>query len=132
MVSSKSCKQKLYVEAAVSRKTSPPSIPLPKNWTGHVKSAMLHVIALAHYAITYSRGWAADSINTRCSRPAVLWWTGGQYSSDEHVALGMLCRREEVKCHGQTQPSNQFLLHIARGLDAVEAFDGRHRLCRRT
>ena len=45
MVSSKSCKQKLYAEAAMSRKTSPPSIPLPKNWTGHVKSVMLHVIA---------------------------------------------------------------------------------------
>ena len=45
MATSKSCKQKLYGEVAMSRKTSPPSIPLPKNWTGHVKSAMLHVIA---------------------------------------------------------------------------------------
>ena len=74
MVSSKSCKQKLSVESAMSRKTSPPpSIPLPKNWSGHVKSAMLHVIALAQYAITYSRGWAADSVNTRvCFRPAIL------------------------------------------------------------
>ena len=34
----------------MSRKTTPPTIPLPKNWTGHVKSAMLHVIALAQYA----------------------------------------------------------------------------------
>ena len=56
----------------MSRKTSPPSIPLPKNWTGHVKSAMLHVIALAQYAITYSRGWAADSINTRVRQAAEI------------------------------------------------------------
>ena len=48
MVSSKSCKQELSVEAAMAGKTSPPpSIPLPKNWAAHVKSAMLHVIALA-------------------------------------------------------------------------------------
>ena len=31
MVSSKNCKHKLSVEAAMCRKTSSPSIPLPKN-----------------------------------------------------------------------------------------------------
>jgi predicted RNA polymerase sigma factor len=56
----------------MSRKTTPPAIPLPKNWTGHVKSAMLHVIALAQYAITYSRSWAADSINTRVRQAAEI------------------------------------------------------------
>ena len=56
----------------MSRKTTPPTIPLPKNWTGHVKSAMLHVIALAQYAATYSRSWAADSINTRVRQAAEI------------------------------------------------------------
>ena len=56
----------------MSRKTPPPTIPLPKNWTGHVKSAMLHVIALAQYAITYSRSWAADSTNTRVRQAAEI------------------------------------------------------------
>ncbi len=56
----------------MSRKTTPPTIPLPKNWTGHVKSAMLHVIALAQYALTYSRSWAADSINTRVLQAAEI------------------------------------------------------------
>ena len=37
-----------------------PQIPLPKSWGTHVKSAVLHVIALAQYALTYSRSWAAD------------------------------------------------------------------------
>ncbi|MGB2822510.1 MAG: hypothetical protein WBF17_16110, partial [Phycisphaerae bacterium] len=41
------------------------SIPLPSGWTQNVKSAVLHVISLAHYAITCARGWAANSINAR-------------------------------------------------------------------
>ena len=47
------------------RKSKPPEIPLPKSWDTHVKSAILHVIALAQYALTYSRSWAADSSNQR-------------------------------------------------------------------
>ena len=30
-----------------------------------MKSAVLHAIALAHYAIVFARAWAADSINAR-------------------------------------------------------------------
>jgi hypothetical protein len=33
--------------------------------TGNVKSAVLHIISLAHDAITCARGWAANSINAR-------------------------------------------------------------------
>ncbi len=36
-----------------------PRIPLPKSWPRHVKSAVLHVISLAHYAIVRARGQAA-------------------------------------------------------------------------
>ena len=43
----------------------PPRIHLPKGWQGCVKSAALHAIALAHYAIVYVRAWATDSINAR-------------------------------------------------------------------
>jgi len=46
-------------------KLQPPRIPLPKGWPGCVKSAVVHVISLAHYAIVYARAWAADSINAR-------------------------------------------------------------------
>ncbi len=42
-----------------------PQISLPRSWTGHVKSAVLHVVSSAHHSIAYTRGWAADSINTR-------------------------------------------------------------------
>jgi hypothetical protein len=43
----------------------PPRIHLPKGWQDFVNSAVLHAIALAHYAIVYARAWAADSINAR-------------------------------------------------------------------
>ena len=42
-----------------------PRIPLPKGWQDCVKSAVLHAIALAHYAIVYARAWAADNIHAR-------------------------------------------------------------------
>ena len=36
-------------------------IPLPRDWPQHVKSAMLHAIALAQYAAAYTRSWAIDA-----------------------------------------------------------------------
>ena len=35
----------------------PPTIPLAKSWTKHVRTAMLHVISLAQYATAYTRSW---------------------------------------------------------------------------
>ena len=45
--------------------SSTPAIPLPRGWSSHVKSAMLHVISLAQFAMAYTRGWAANSPNAR-------------------------------------------------------------------
>ena len=42
-----------------------PKIPLPKSWTGNVRSAVLHAIGLAQYATVYTRSWAANSPNER-------------------------------------------------------------------
>ncbi len=36
-------------------KQTRPRIPLPKSWPRHVKSAVLHAISLAHYAIVRAR-----------------------------------------------------------------------------
>lgn len=44
--------------------------PLPKNWPRWVKSAILHAIALAQFALVYAHSWAADSINPRLRRKA--------------------------------------------------------------
>jgi len=57
--------QELVFGGHVLTKLQPPRIHLPKGWQGCVKSAVLHAIALAHYAIVYARAWAADSINAR-------------------------------------------------------------------
>jgi hypothetical protein len=45
--------------------SQPPQISLPKSWPKDVRSALLHVIALAQYATTYTRSWAVDSMNGR-------------------------------------------------------------------
>ena len=37
------------------------SVPLPSSWPKHAKAATLHVISLAHFALTQVRGWAANS-----------------------------------------------------------------------
>ena len=47
-----------------AKKDSSP-IPFPKSWPLHVKSAVLHAISLAHYAIVHARGRAMDSIYSR-------------------------------------------------------------------
>lgn len=44
---------------------NPFRIPLPASWSHRVKSAMLHVIALAQYATAYTRSWAANCQITR-------------------------------------------------------------------
>ena len=38
---------------------------MPKRWTRSVQAALLHVIALAKYAIIFTRSWAADSSSQR-------------------------------------------------------------------
>ncbi|MHC4091543.1 MAG: hypothetical protein ACYSVY_14940 [Planctomycetota bacterium] len=41
------------------------TIAVPSGWPRQVKSAMLHVIALAQYAVAYTRSWAVDGRITR-------------------------------------------------------------------
>lgn len=36
-------------------------IPLPAGWSQHARSATLHVISLAQFALAYTRGWAVNS-----------------------------------------------------------------------
>ncbi len=44
---------------------NPPGIPLSAGWSQHARSAMLHVISLAQFALAYTRGWAVNSQVTR-------------------------------------------------------------------
>jgi hypothetical protein len=43
----------------------PPRIPLPRGWSRRVRSAAIHAISLAHFALTSTRGWAVNSWNAR-------------------------------------------------------------------
>ena len=38
---------------------------LPQSWPSKVRSAMLHVVSLAQYAIISTRSWASNSSNAR-------------------------------------------------------------------
>ena len=49
-----------------------PRVPLPKSWNKHVRSSLLHVISLAQFAVAYTRGWAANSINPRLRQKSQL------------------------------------------------------------
>ena len=49
-----------------------PDIPLPSGWAENVKSAVLHVISLAHFAIVEARGWAANAVNPRARQAAEI------------------------------------------------------------
>ena len=49
----------------MAKHQNPGGIPLPRGWPQRVKSAMLHIIALAQYAAAYTRGWAIDCRITR-------------------------------------------------------------------
>src|SRR6516225_1639897 len=40
-------------------------LPLPRHWTQSVQAALLQVIALAQFALVYTRGWGAGSSNQR-------------------------------------------------------------------
>ena len=40
---------------------NPPRIEVPQGWPAHVRSALLHIIALAQYALAYTRGWAVNA-----------------------------------------------------------------------
>ena len=69
------------------------SVPLPASWTKHAKAATLHVISLAHFALTHVRGWAAnspilrvrlvaerDQLNSEVTRLVVLCWTSTTFT----------------------------------------------------
>ncbi len=45
----------------MTKRTNPPEILLPADWSQHARSAMLHVISLAQFALSYTRGWAVNS-----------------------------------------------------------------------
>jgi len=73
-------------------KSSPPEIPLPRSWPSRVKSAVLHVISLAQFTLAYTRGWAANSINSRIRLKAEL-----ERANQEIALLGEEIRIKDAR-----------------------------------
>ena len=47
-------------------------VRLPSGWTKNVKSAILHVLSLAQFALTYTRGWATDALSPHARQGDLL------------------------------------------------------------
>ena len=47
-------------------------LPLPRNWPQNVKTAVLHIISLAHVAVVHARGVLVNSPNARTRRAGDL------------------------------------------------------------
>jgi len=45
----------------MSKSATTDPIPLPKSWPQYIKAGVIHAISLAHFGLTCSSGWAADS-----------------------------------------------------------------------
>ena len=63
------------------------SVSLPKAWPSRAKAAVLQVISVAHFTITYARGWAANSLNARVR----------QASEIDQLRAEIALLREEVR-----------------------------------
>jgi hypothetical protein len=79
-------------------------IPLPKGWLTSVQSAVLQVIALAQFAMTHVRGWAADSVNTRVRLKAEL----DQVNQDNPPRYGAVGARVPQMVLWEAHPSHYF------------------------
>ena len=62
---------------------NPPGSSLPKAWNKQVRSGLVHVIALAQYAILYTRGRAATSPDPDAHEKGVGSGAAGALSTAE-------------------------------------------------
>jgi hypothetical protein len=65
------------------------AVSLPKAWPNHVRSAILQVVPLAHFAIICARGWTANAINPRARQASEIDRLGAQ--------LAMLQEQTRIK-----------------------------------
>jgi len=97
-----------------------PPAALPKNWPRSIKSAMLHVIALAQFAVIYTRGWAANCPNARVRLKAKLDRTNQEIALLREEMRIKAARMQQIPPHRRPQyPPTQRMaileLKAARG-----------------
>ncbi len=83
----------------MARHKNPPGISLPRGWSRRVKSATLHVISLAQFALAHTRGWAVNSqvAQVRHETSDEPGLSGGWVPRVRH---GKTLARPEVRCRG--------------------------------
>jgi hypothetical protein len=64
-----------------------PQLPLPNDWPANIQAALLHVVALAQYALSHARGWASNCSNPRVRQQSEI------DQRDQEIAL----LREEIR-----------------------------------
>ena len=73
--------------------------PLPKDWPQSVKTAVLHVIALAHVAFVHARGLAVNSPDARTRRAGDLQGSLDEISLLEEELRIKDCRMAMIDPH---------------------------------
>ena len=97
--------------------TSSFAVPLPSSWPKHAKAATLHVISLAHFALTQVRGWAANSPIHRVRLAAER----DQLNSE----VAMLREEIRIKDARMAVGSNSASMWWLNGKEAVNLFGDR-------
>jgi hypothetical protein len=82
-----------------------PRIPLPIGWTTSVKSAAIHAIAFAQYAVVYTRSWAANSVNARVRLKAENGRLQGQVALLREELRVKDARMAKIEPHQKQLPS---------------------------
>ncbi len=85
----------------MTRDGNPKGSQLPAGWPQHARSAILHVVSLAQFALAYTRGWAVNSQVTRVRlraendrlRQQVAWLTEEIRIKDARMRLVVAQRR---------------------------------------
>jgi hypothetical protein len=72
MVDFREASSKGTLEFRMPAKSLSPSLPLFRSWTSQVKLAILQVISLSQFTMANTRGWAANSLNSRIRLKADL------------------------------------------------------------
>jgi len=91
---------------------------LPSGWPKSVKSAVLHVISLAQFAIVAARGWAANAINPRAR----------QASEMERLTGEVALHKEEIRIKdtrlGRIDPRRRPIIldHFSRKVMGIAVF----------
>ena len=100
-------------------------LSLPKNWPRSVKTAVIHVVSLAHVAVVHTRGLLVNSANARTrlagEQSAYTTWFN---EHRPHQALEGCTPQEIYDAFAPLNEAQRFPLRPARTADQDDAVSG--------